>query len=299
MTAASPEGAARDVAEAWLAADPDEDVRVELQALLDGPGEELAARFAGRLTFGTAGLRAPVGAGPLRMNRLVVRQAAAGLAAYVAATARRAREPTSTLRVVVGYDARRKSDVFALDSARVIAAAGLRVILLPSALPTPVLAWTLLDLGAAAAVMVTASHNPSADNGYKVYLGDGAQIVSPHDVEIAARIAEVDPVAVPMAAEDDALIERADASVVERYVESMRTVRCRPDTPGVAVAYTPMHGVAGETLLRAFAVAGLPEPVVVESQFAPDPTFPSVAFPNPEEPGAMDRVIELAASSGG
>jgi len=281
-------------AEAWLAAEPDEDVRIELQALLDGPVEELDARFAGRLTFGTAGLRAPVGAGPLRMNRLVVRQAAAGLAAYVAATVPDARQRG----LIVGYDARRKSDVFALDSARVIAASGLRAILLPSALPTPVLAWTLLDLEAAAGVMVTASHNPPADNGYKVYLGDGAQIVSPRDVEIAARIAEVDPLDVAMAGDGDPLIERADPSIVDPYVESMRAVRRCPDAPGVTVAYTPMHGVAGATLLRSFAVAGLPPPVVVESQFAPDPTFPGVSFPNPEEPGAMDRVIELAAASG-
>ena len=172
-----------------MAAEPDEDIRAELQALIDGPADELDARFGGRLAFGTAGLRAPVGAGPLRMNRLVVRQAAAGLAAYVAET-----EPDAAERgIVIGYDARRKSDVFALDTARVVAAAGLRAILLPSALPTPVLAWTLLDLGAAAGVMVTASHNPPADNGYKVYLGDGAQIVSPHDVEIAARIARRRP----------------------------------------------------------------------------------------------------------
>ena len=187
MTAAQ----ARDVATRWLAAEPDDDVRVELQALLDGPDGALVERFAGRLSFGTAGLRAAVGAGPLRMNRLVVRQAARGLADFL-----RAEDPAAADRgVAVGYDARRKSDVFALDTARVMAAAGLRVHLLPSPLPTPVLAWAVTEIGAAAGVMVTASHNPPADNGYKVYLGTGAQIVPPQDAAIAERIAAVDPAA--------------------------------------------------------------------------------------------------------
>ena len=185
----------RSTAARWLDAEPDDDIRAELQALLDGPDDELAARFGGRLMFGTAGLRAAVGAGPLRMNRLVVRQAARGLADHLLALDPRAAERG----VVVGFDARRKSDVFALDTARVMAAAGLRVRLLPGPLPTPVLAWSLTELGAAAAVMVTASHNPPADNGYKVYLGDGAQIVPPHDAGIAARIAAVDPTTVALA----------------------------------------------------------------------------------------------------
>ncbi len=281
-------------ASAWLEAEPDEDLRAELQALLDGPADELLARFSGHLTFGTAGLRAAVGAGPLRMNRLVGRQAAAGLAAYVAATDDRAGERG----IVIGYDLRRKSDVIALDTARVVAGAGLPARLLPAPLPTPVLAWALLDLDAGAGVMVTASHNPPQDNGYKVYLGDGPQIVSPRDVEIATRIAEFDPPSVSLAAEDDPRIDRLDHAVVDRYVASMRDVRLRGDVPGVSVAYTPMHGVAGETLLRAFETAALPAPVVVETQFRPDPAFPTVAFPNPEEPGAMDLVIALAREAG-
>ncbi len=285
---------AADVAAAWLQAEPDEDIRAELQALIAGPAEELDARFGGRLAFGTAGLRAPVGAGPLRMNRLVVRQAAAGLAAYVAET----EHDAAARGIVIGYDARRKSDVFARDTARVVAAAGLRAILLPSALPTPVLAWTLLDLGSAAGVMVTASHNPPADNGYKVYLGDGAQIVSPHDTEIAARIAVVDPTSVAMAAADDPRIEVLGESAVERYTAAAAAVRLRPDVGGVPLAYTAMHGVAGAVLERAFAAADLPAPMVVGSQFEPDAAFPSVSFPNPEEPGAMDRVVELAADHG-
>ncbi|MGI9031932.1 MAG: phospho-sugar mutase [Ilumatobacteraceae bacterium] len=277
-------------AQTWLEAEPDEDVRAELRALLAAPTDELVDRFSGRLTFGTAGLRAPVGAGPRRMNRLVVRQAAAGLAAYV-----RDAEPDSAARgIVIGYDARRKSDVFALDTARVVAAAGLRVRVLPTALPTPVLAWTLLELGAAAGVMVTASHNPPADNGYKVYLGDGAQIVSPRDVEIATQIASVEPTRVELAATDDPLIEVLDPSIVDRYVAAAAAVRLRSDVPGVAVAYTPMHGVAGAIALRAFAAAGLPGPAVVGAQAEPDAAFPTVAFPNPEEPGAMDLVVELA-----
>ena len=264
------------------------------EELLGGSDDALAERFGGRLTFGTAGLRAAVGAGPTRMNRLVVRQAARGLAEYVLALDPRAAERG----IAVGYDARRKSDVFALDTARVMAAAGLPVRLLPGPIPTPVLAWATTELDTAAAVMVTASHNPPADNGYKVYLGDGAQIVPPHDAGIAARIALVDPTTVELAAPDDPAIEHVDASIVDRYVDSMRDVRLRPAATGVGVAYTPMHGVGGEIAVRAFEAAGLPEPFVVEAQFRPDPAFPTVSFPNPEEPGAMDMVVELAQQHG-
>ena len=166
---------ARAEAERWLAAEPDEDIRDELEALIAGPVDELAERFDGRLQFGTAGLRAAVGAGPQRMNRLVVRQAAAGLAQYLLDTDPRARERG----VIIGYDARRKSDVFALDTACVMAAYGIRAMLFDQFVPTPVLAWSITEVDAAAGVVVTASHNPPADNGYKVYLGDGAQIVPP------------------------------------------------------------------------------------------------------------------------
>jgi phosphomannomutase len=286
--------AARDVAERWLAAEPDDDIRAELEALLDGSDDVLAERFGGQLMFGTAGLRAAIGAGPLRMNRLVVRQAARGLADHLLAE-----EPDAATRgVAVGYDARRKSDVFALDTARVMAAAGLRVHLLPGPLPTPVLAWTVTAVAAAAGVMVTASHNPPADNGYKVYLGAGSQIVPPQDADIAARIAVVDATAVPMAPADDPSIERLGRSVVDSYIASMRRVRVRTAATGVPVAYTPMHGVGGELVLRAFDAAGLPSPYAVAEQFEPDPAFPTVAFPNPEEPGAMDLVIALADDQG-
>lgn len=294
MTAGRPIGPVRLIAERWLAAEPDDDVRVELRALLDGPDEELAARFDGRLMFGTAGLRAALGAGPLRMNRLVVRQAGRGLADYVLDLDR----ASAQRGVVIGYDARNKSDVFALDSARVMAAAGLRVHLLPVPLPTPILAWAVTELGCAAGVMVTASHNPRADNGYKVYLGDGAQIVPPHDAAIAERIASVDPVDVAMVGERDGRIQRLPQSFVDGYVDMMRRVRMHPASTGVAVAYTPMHGVGGEIARRAFEAAGLPEPYVVTEQAEPDPAFPTVSFPNPEEPGAMDLVIALAERTG-
>ena len=281
-------------ARAWLVAEPDDDVRNELEALISGPGDELAERFAGRLQFGTAGLRAAVGAGPLRMNRLVVRQAAAGLAQYLLDT-----DPAASERgVVIGYDARRKSDVFALDTARVMAARGIPAKVFDRMVPTPIVAWAVTELGTSAAVVVTASHNPPADNGYKVYLGDGAQIVPPHDTGISERIGAVDPTAVPLAEPDDPLIERLDATWVDRYVAAAPRVRRRPDVPGVPVAYTAMHGVGGEVLLRAFEAAGFPAPAVVAEQFEPDGTFPTVSFPNPEEPGAIDLLCAVAAETG-
>ena len=157
-------GLSRDMAEKWLLAEPDEDMRQELQALIDGSGQELDARFNGRLMFGTAGLRAEVGAGPNRMNRLVVRQAAAGLVDYLL----RSVEGSAEVGILIGFDARRKSELFALDTARVAAARGMKAMLLPNVLPTPVLAWNISRIGVAAGVMVTASHNPPQDNGYKV-----------------------------------------------------------------------------------------------------------------------------------
>jgi phosphomannomutase len=277
-------------ARAWLAAEPDDDIREELQALIDGPDDALAERFAGRLMFGTAGLRAAVGAGPLRMNRLVVRQAAAGLAQYLLDTDPDARERG----VVIGYDARRKSDVFASDTARVMAAYGIRSMLFDQKVPTPVLAWSITELDAAAGVVVTASHNPPADNGYKVYLGDGAQIVPPHDSGISACIEAVDPTAVPIADEGHALIHPVGEDLIAAYVAAIPAVRLRREVAGVPVAYTAMHGVGGAVVLRAFEAAGLPAPDVVAAQFEPDGTFPTVSFPNPEEPGAMDLLLEVA-----
>jgi phosphomannomutase len=250
---------ARAVAQRWLATEPDADMRAELEGLLIGPVDELAARFSGRLQFGTAGLRAAIGAGPLRMNRLVVRQAAAGLVDYLLDSV----PDAATRGVIIGYDARRKSDLFALDTARVCAARGLRAMIFPHVVPTPMLAWNIVGVGAAAGVVVTASHNPPADNGYKVYLGTGCQIVSPVDSEIAARIGLVDPCAVRMAEPDDPLIEWLDDSCVQAYLAAVPAVRLRPDVPGVAVAYSAMHGVGGDSLVAAFDRAGLPTPYVV------------------------------------
>ena len=287
-----------ETARRWLDAEPDADMRNELEALLSGPEEALAVRFAGRLQFGTAGLRAPVGAGPLRMNRLVVRQAAAGLVDYLLDAV----PDAARLGVLIGYDARRKSDVFALDTARVCAARGVRALLFDSVVPTPLLAWSITQVnggrGAAAGVMVTASHNPPADNGYKVYLGTGAQIVPPADADISARIEGVDPCAVALAPDDHPLIQRVGADERRAYLAAVGAVRLRPDAAGVPVAYTAMHGVGGQLLVDAFAAAGLPAPIVVESQQHPDGLFPTVAFPNPEEPGAMDLLLQQAAASG-
>jgi phosphomannomutase len=264
----------------------------ELRALLDGPEEELLARFAGRLQFGTAGLRAPVGAGPLRMNRLVVRQAAAGLAAYLLDTV----ADVGSRGVVVGCDARFKSDLFAADTAQVLAAAGIPAMVFDGVVPTPLVAWAITELDAAAGVVVTASHNPPADNGYKVYLGDGAQIVPPHDIGIAAQIAAIDPTQIPLADPQDGLISAVGPAVREGYLAAVAGVRLCSDLPAVTVAYTAMHGVGASLLADAFHAAGFDPPEMVLAQRDPDPEFPTVAFPNPEEPGAMDMLLDLARS---
>ena len=287
-------------ARAWLAEDPDPQTRDELSALLaEAEGEtesgnriawsQLSERFSGRLQFGTAGLRGEMGAGPMRMNRAVVLRAAAGLAAYVR------REAAHGL-VVIGYDARHKSYDFARDTAAVMVGAGLRAALLPRALPTPVLAFAVRHLGAAAGVTVTASHNPPQDNGYKVYLGDGAQIVPPADAAIAAGIDAVAALAdVPLA---DGGWEVLGEDVVEAYLTRAAAV-LEPGGPrDLDVVYTPLHGVGRDVLLAAFARAGFPAPTVVAEQGEPDPDFPTVAFPNPEEPGAMDLSFATAATVG-
>ncbi|WP_306335353.1 phospho-sugar mutase [Streptomyces sp. KL118A] len=275
-------------AQSWLAEDPDPETREELGKLIDAQDlAELTARFAGTLQFGTAGLRGELGAGPMRMNRSVVIRAAAGLAAYL-----KSKGQTDGL-VVIGYDARHKSADFARDTAAVMTGAGLRAAVLPRPLPTPVLAFAIRHLGAAAGVEVTASHNPPRDNGYKVYLGDGSQIVPPADAEIAA---EIDAIAslhdVPR---PDTGWETLDESVLEAYLARTDAV-LSPGSPRTARAvYTAMHGVGKDTLLAAFARAGFPEPVLVAEQAEPDPDFPTVAFPNPEEPGAMDLSFATAA----
>ena len=294
-----------DAARAWLSQDPDHETREELRELIDraeqGDGTAsagLADRFAGRLAFGTAGLRGELGAGSNRMNRVLVAQAAAGLAAYVLErTQGEGRTPT----VVIGYDGRRNSDVFARDSAELFAGAGLRAILLPRLLPTPVLAFAVRELGADAGVMVTASHNPPNDNGYKVYLGgadDGAQIVSPADLEIAAHIQRIADAGDVGALPRSLGYETAPESLIDAYVAATAAVAPAPDgAQGLIWVYTAMHGVGWETLSRILEVAGYPAPVAVAPQLDPDGAFPTVAFPNPEEPGAMDLAFETARSA--
>ena len=291
-------------ARAWLAQDPDPDTRAELTVLVEraerGDAEanaELAARFTGRLQFGTAGLRGALGAGPMRMNRVLVAQAAAGIARFLVD-----RSGGSAPTVVIGYDGRRNSDVFARDSAELFAGAGVKAIVLPRTLPTPVLAFAVRHLGADAGVMVTASHNPPADNGYKVYLGgadEGAQIVSPTDADIAASIQGVaDSGSIAELPRSDGYTI-ADDAVIDEYVR--RTAEVQPAPTGAAGmrwVYTAMHGVGWETVRAVVAEAGYPAPEVVAEQIEPDGTFPTVAFPNPEEPGAMDLSYATADRAG-
>ncbi|UED84485.1 phospho-sugar mutase [Streptomyces profundus] len=274
----------------WLAEDPDPDTRAELAALLDADDPSaLAERFAGTLQFGTAGLRGEMGAGPTRMNRAVVIRAAAGLAAYL-----RGRSPGL---VVVGYDARHNSERFARDSAAVFTGAGLRAVLLPRPLPTPVLAFAIRELGAVAGVAVTASHNPPRDNGYKVYLGDGSQIVPPADAEIAAQIAAVGALAeVPRPADG---WEVLDEGIVAAYLDRTGAALTEGAPRTLGTVYTPLHGVGQSVLTEAFTRNGFAAPVEVPQQSAPDPDFPTVAFPNPEEPGAMDLALDLARATPG
>ncbi|MFE0402593.1 phospho-sugar mutase [Streptomyces nigra] len=274
-------------AQAWLAEDPDPETRAELAALLDaGDTDELASRFAGTLQFGTAGLRGELGAGPLRMNRSVVIRAAAGLAAYL-----KKQGHTDGL-VVIGYDARHKSSAFAEDTAAVMTGAGLRAAVLPRPLPTPVLAYAIRHLGAVAGVEVTASHNPPRDNGYKVYLGDGSQIVPPADAEIAAEIAAI--ASLHDVPRPDTGWETLDDSVLDAYLARTDAVLAQDSPRTARTVYTAMHGVGKDVLLAAFARAGFPTPALVAEQAEPDPDFPTVAFPNPEEPGAMDLAFAKA-----
>jgi phosphomannomutase len=281
-----------DRARTWLADDPDPDTRRELADLVDrvesgdpAARHDVADRFAGMLQFGTAGLRGELGAGPNRMNRAVVSRAAAGLAAYLEANG-----AGSDDGVVVGYDARHRSEAFAEDTAAVLRGAGLRAYLLPRPLPTPVLAFAVRHLRCVAGVMVTASHNPPQDNGYKVYLGDGCQIVPPADADISAAIDAVESVSgIPRT--DDATVLGED--VVAAYLAAvLATVEDGPRD--LRVVHTPLHGVGGEIVARALRTAGFVDVHAVPRQADPDPDFPTVSFPNPEEPGAIDLAVQTA-----
>ena len=284
-----------DQARAWAADDPHDGDRAEVEALVAaGDTAELERRFAGPLTFGTAGLRGPLRAGPAGMNAAVVTRAAAGLGAHLAATGQ------AGAGVVVGYDARHRSDEFARVTAEVLSGAGFAVSVLPRPLPTPVLAFAVRHLGADAGVMVTASHNPPQDNGYKVYLDGGAQLVPPADAAIEAAIGAVGPLReVPR---DDgwttlgADVETDYVAAVVRAVDPARVdagARQR-----LTVAYTAMHGVGADTTRRVFEAAGFAALHSVPAQDRPDPAFPTVSFPNPEEPGAVDQLTALASRVG-
>ena len=292
-------GTLRELAERWIADDPDPVGQAELRAVLDrlpDSAADLADRFAGPLTFGTAGLRGPLRAGPNGMNLAVVTQAAAGLVRWLA-------DGGAAGPLVIGYDARHGSRAFAEQTARVATGAGRAALLLPGPLPTPVLAYAVRRLDAAAGVMVTASHNPPQDNGYKVYLGAelggelgaGAQIVPPADAGISAAIAAVGPLRdVPLGPPGEVL----GTDLVSAYVADAAAVLPTGGPRDLAVAYTPMHGVGAAVLGAAFAAAGFEMPGVVPEQAQPDPDFPTVAFPNPEEPGAIDLLAGLAARTG-
>lgn len=339
----------KEQAEAWLAADPDLETRAELEQLLAaGDAAELQSRFGDTLKFGTAGLRGELGAGPNRMNRVVVRQTTAALTDYLNELAEAANAEavntgsanTESAKIVIGYDGRRNSDAFARDAAAVAAAKGAQAILLEGTVPTPVLAHAVLRHGCDAGIMITASHNPPQDNGYKVYWNDGAQIIPPHDRKIertrhqigllpqeygsdfapglASRAETPSPTSeqaqsavgaeprfcqVIAAVDEIEQYAKAAAAQISSLFENSSDDRFgETDADGLAkaaihrqVVYTPLHGVGKATLLRLFEVLGLSEPIVVPEQAEPDGDFPTVQFPNPEEPGALDLALRLAA----
>lgn len=280
-------------ARAWAEQDPDPEARAEIDALVgavDPSKTDLADRFAGRLEFGTAGLRGVVGAGPNRMNRAVVRQTTWGLAQYLLETGGK---DAAKRGIVIGFDGRRMSTEFAHDTAAALVALGVTAHLFPSTVPTPLLAFAVKHLGCAAGVMVTASHNPPEYNGYKAYWGNGAQIIPPTDVGIARAIAGAPPAKdVPQAKDGPRML---GADVANTYLAEVKKLSVRSDGDrSLSIVYTPMHGVGDELARRAFADAGFPNVVSVPEQQKPDAKFPTVEFPNPEEKGAMDLSFALA-----
>ncbi len=284
----------RSAIQSWRGQDPDADTRSQLDGLVERvdrrdreAADELADAFAQRLEFGTAGLRGALGPGPNRMNRVVVGQAAAGLAAYLLDHGKIGGT------VIVGFDARHKSDIFAADTAEILSAAGFRPLLTARPMPTPVVCFGIRHFGCVAGVVITASHNPPQDNGYKVYLGDGSQIVPPADADIADRIATVasQPLTQVPRSRD---FRRVDEELTDAYLTRARQLVSHPGS--VRWVYTPMHGVGGSVVCDAVERAGFSAPRVVAEQAEPDPDFPTVPFPNPEEPGALDRAITLATA---
>lgn len=282
----------------WTEQDPDPRTRRQVEDLLAAADvgdaaamAELVDAFSGRLEFGTAGLRGALGAGPNRMNRVVVGQAAAGLATYLLD------HDLAGGKVIIGFDARRNSDVFAKDTAEIMSGAGFQAMITPGPLPTPVVAFGIRHFGCVAGVVVTASHNPPQDNGYKVFLGDGSQIVQPADVEISSRIDEVAKHSLYDVPRSDSYSVLGD-EVAAAYVNRL-TALVPPDAPReLHWVYTPLHGVGGSLVERAVAACRFPPAYVVTEQANPDPSFPTVAFPNPEEPGAIDLALRSAQQTG-
>ncbi len=274
----------------WADGDPDPETRAEIERLIDSEDlEGLDAAFAADLTFGTAGIRGMVGAGPGRMNRAVVIRTTAGLASRIVRT--------GVGPVVVGFDARPTSRRFAEDTAGVLLAAGIPVAFFEEPTPTPLVAFAAKEIGAVAAVVVTASHNPPEDNGYKVYGANAAQIIPPVDAEIAAAVREAPPANEVPRIEDIRSSERFDVvsdEMFDRYRVEVESVRPQPVRSDLRIVYTPIHGCGGETVSRLLAAAGHGGLIRVTEQYDPDGTFPTVGFPNPEEPGALDLAVATA-----
>jgi phosphomannomutase len=283
-------------AAAWRDADPDPVTRAELDQLLKSKDTAaLAERFDGELAFGTAGIRAEIGAGPMRMNRLVIGRVATGLAQYI-----KTRDPSAaTAGVVIGYDGRTNSAVFAIDAARILSRAGISTSLLPRALPTPVLAFSVRHLHAAYGVMVTASHNPRQYNGLKVYVRDGGQLLPPVDTEIAAAIDATDPLHLPEGWAEGTFAFRPADEAVDAYVTAV-AARGRPPAGSqrLKVVHTALHGVGDATFRAVLTTAGWPPPIPVAAQQQPDPAFPTAHYPNPEEPGVLNLAQATAEQVG-
>ena len=282
---------ALEIANKWLVNDPDETTKAETEKLISDGDIELIQRFTNSLVFGTAGIRGVRGAGPMRMNRVMVRIVATAIAQELLSDNQRDEPPL----VVVGYDARHKSQIFAQDSVRVLAAYGVRSLILPRPTPTPVLAYTSLSKKAKAGIMVTASHNPAEDSGYKVYWEDGAQIANPIDTKIAQRIDFKNPTTEESLADyEDEIILKGNDELIKTYVDFASSSVSYESKREIKQVYTPLHGVGKEVFLDVFEKAGFESPILVESQAEPDPDFPTVSFPNPEEEGALDFAVELA-----
>ena len=282
---------ALEIANKWLLNDPDETTKAETEKLISDGDIELIQRFTNSLVFGTAGIRGVRGAGPMRMNRVMVRIVATAIAQELLSDNRGDEPPL----VVVGYDARHKSQIFAQDSVRVLAAYGVRSLILPRPTPTPVLAYTSLSKKAKAGIMVTASHNPAEDSGYKVYWEDGAQIANPIDTKIAQRIDFKNPPTEELLADyEDEIILKGNDELIKTYVDFASSSVSYESKREIKQVYTPLHGVGKEVFLDVFEKAGFESPILVESQAEPDPDFPTVSFPNPEEEGALDFAVELA-----